>query len=89
MAVLELDSTIGNEPSEASGGRSNAKSTLEETRTERFIGISKRGLMPVPLKYYAAHTGRWGGSDSLNLQNLPARGDNGGKLKKAIWRGGG
>jgi DNA polymerase len=40
--------------------------------------------MPVPLKYYAAHTGRWGGSDSLNLQNLPSRGDNAGKLKKAI-----
>jgi DNA polymerase len=60
------------------------KSTLEETRTERFIGIAKRGLMPVPLKYYAAHTGRWGGSDSLNLQNLPSRGTNGGKLKKAI-----
>lgn len=60
------------------------KSTLEETRTERFIGIAKRGVMPVPLKYYAAHTGRWGGSDSLNLQNLPSRGTNGGKLKKAI-----
>jgi len=64
--------------------RLGTKSTLEETRTERFIGISKRGLMPVPLKYYAAHTGRWGGSDSVNLQNLPSRGDNAGKLKKAI-----
>jgi DNA polymerase len=64
--------------------RLGAKSTLEETRTERFMGISKRGLMPVPLKYYAAHTGRWGGSDSLNLQNLPSRGENAGKLKKAI-----
>ena len=64
--------------------RLGTKSTLEETRTERFIGIAKRGLMPVPLKYYAAHTGRWGGSDSLNLQNLPSRGENAGKLKKAI-----
>jgi len=64
--------------------RIGSKSTLEETRTERFIGIAKRGLMPVPLKYYAAHTGRWGGSDSLNLQNLPSRGTNAGKLKKAI-----
>jgi DNA polymerase len=60
------------------------KSTLEETRTERFISISKRGPMPVPLQYYAAHTGRWGGSDKINLQNLPSRGANGGKLKKAI-----
>lgn len=64
--------------------RLGSKSTLEETRTERFIGIAKRGLMPVPLKYYAAHTGRWGGSDNLNLQNLPSRGANRGKLKSAI-----
>jgi DNA polymerase len=60
------------------------KTTLEETRTQRFIDISRRGLMPVPLKYYAAHTGRWGGDDKINLQNLPSRGQNGGKLKKAI-----
>jgi len=60
------------------------KSTLEETRTERFIGISKRGLLPVPVRYYAAHTGRWGGADKINLQNLPSRGPNAKKLKKAI-----
>lgn len=60
------------------------KSTLEETRTERFINITKRGKLPIPLSYYAAHTGRWGGSDKINLQNLPSRGANGGKLKKAI-----
>jgi len=60
------------------------KSTLEETRTERFLGIASRGKMPVPLQYYAAHTGRWGGADKLNLQNLPARGANAGKLKNAI-----
>jgi DNA polymerase I-like protein with 3'-5' exonuclease and polymerase domains len=68
----------------AVAARIGAKSTLEETRTERFIGIAERGLMPVPLKYYAAHTGRWGGSDNLNLQNLPSRGADAGKLKKAI-----
>lgn len=51
--------------------RLGTKSTLEETRTERFISISFRGAMPVPLRYYAAHTGRWGGDDKLNLQNLP------------------
>ena len=71
--------------------RIGAKSTLEETRTERFISIAKRGpilgairRMPIPLKYYAAHTGRWGGSDKVNLQNLPSRGAEGGKLKRCI-----
>ena len=64
--------------------RIGTKSTLEETRTQRFIDISHRGPFPVPLKYYAAHTGRWGGTDSVNLQNLPSRGPNAGKLKKAI-----
>jgi len=51
--------------------RLGTKSTIEETRTERFIGIADRGALPVPLRYYAAHTGRWGGDDKLNLQNLP------------------
>jgi len=60
------------------------KSTLEETRTQRFIDIAKRGLLPVPVKYYAAHTGRWGGDDKINLQNLPSRGAAGKKLKRSI-----
>ena len=50
--------------------RLGTKSTLEETRTARFIGIAERGALPVPLRYYAAHTGRWGGDEKLNLQNL-------------------
>ena len=53
--------------------RLGTKSTIEETRTARFIGIAERGALPVPLRYYAAHTGRWGGDDKLNLQNLPRK----------------
>jgi DNA polymerase len=60
--------------------RLGVKSTLEQTRTERFLGIAYRGELPVPLRYYAAHTGRWGGDDKLNLQNLPRTSP----LKKAI-----
>jgi DNA polymerase len=60
--------------------RLGTKSTIEETRTERFLGISERGALPVPLRYYAAHTGRWGGDDKLNLQNLQRTSP----LKKAI-----
>lgn len=50
------------------------KSTIEQSRTERFIGIAQRGTLPVPLQYYAAHTGRFGGTDKINLQNLPREG---------------
>ena len=51
--------------------RLGVKSTLEETRTQRFIEIARRGTLPIPLRYYAAHTGRWGGDDKVNMQNLP------------------
>ncbi len=64
--------------------RLGVKSTLEETRTQRFIDIAGRGNLPVPVRYYAAHTGRWGGDDKINLQNLPSRGPNAKALKKCI-----
>ena len=64
--------------------RLGVKSTLEETRTQRFLDISGRGNLPVPVRYYAAHTGRWGGDDKINLQNLPSRGPNAKSLKKCI-----
>ena len=62
--------------------RLGTKSTIEESRVERFIGIGARnkGLLPIPLKYYGAHTGRWAGADSVNFQNLPSRD----KKKKAL-----
>ena len=46
------------------------KSTQGRTRAQRFLEIAGRGALPVPLKYYGAHTGRWSASGSLNLQNL-------------------
>lgn len=60
--------------------RLGVKSTIEESRTERFIDIANRGPLPVPLRYYGAHTGRWSGEDKINLQNLPR----GSALKKAV-----
>ena len=60
--------------------RLGVRSTIEETRTQRFIDIGNRGTLPIPLRYYAAHTGRWGGYDKINMQNLPR----GSQLKKAM-----
>lgn len=60
--------------------RLGVKSTLEETRTESFIGIADRGRLPIMLNYYGAHTGRASGGDKVNLQNLPR----GGALRHAI-----
>jgi DNA polymerase III epsilon subunit-like protein len=48
------------------------KSTQARTRAQRFFDVSERGTLPVPLHYYAAHTGRMQASrgQGLNLQNL-------------------
>lgn len=46
------------------------KSSQAVTRVERFIEMANRGALPIPLEYYAAHTGRWGGclvADTLVL----------------------
>ena len=64
--ALRDDPTVGH----LVRGRLAVKSVSELRRTEKFIGVSGRGTMPVPLKYHGAHTGRWSGSDGLNMQNL-------------------
>lgn len=66
--------------------RLGTKSTIEESRIERFIDVGKRnkGRLPIPLKYYGAHTGRWAGSDKVNFQNLPSRDKKKKTLKNAV-----
>jgi DNA polymerase len=62
-------------------GRMIVKSRIKETRAQRFLdaaGADDR--ISVPLRYYAAHTGRFGGTEKLNMQNLP-RGD---ELRKCL-----
>ena len=56
--------------------RLSHRSTIEETRVERFGNIArlpwKDGpLLPVALRYGGAHTGRLSGEWRLNMQNLP------------------
>lgn len=50
--------------------RVGTKSTIVESRLGRFLGISKRGLLPAPIVYGRTHTHRAAGSGKLNLQNL-------------------
>jgi DNA polymerase len=65
------------------GARLGHKSTIEETRHERFIKIAglewpktKRSpggqlqLMPMPLRYSGAHTHRLSGDWKMNVQNM-------------------
>lgn len=62
--------------------RLKVKSTTERTRAQRFLDISKRGRLPVPLAYYGALSGRWTASkgSAINMQNLKR----GSFLRKAI-----
>lgn len=66
--------------------RLDTKSTIEESRIDRFLGVAERNdfKLPVPLNYCGAHTGRWGGKDSINLQNLPSRNPKKKALKNSI-----
>ena len=75
-AFIELLEHPNEKVQVAVAARLGVKSTLEETRTENLIGVSERGRLPIMLNYYGAHTGRFSGGDKLNLQNLPARGNN-------------
>lgn len=51
--------------------RLGVKTTINETRASRLLDAGKHGRpVPVYLKWYAAHTGRAGGGDKMNMQNL-------------------
>lgn len=48
-------------------------SNMEQTRTQTFLDIASRGLSPVYLRYASAHTGRYGGGQATNYQNMSKR----------------
>lgn len=70
FALLESDNELVRELAMA---RVGVTSSIERTRAASFIDVSNRGRLPVPLRYAAAHTGRYGGSDKINVQNLSKR----------------
>lgn len=61
--------------------RLSVKSTTNVTKAERFLKACENGYsLPVGYSYYRAHTGRWGGNNKMNMQNLVR----GGELRLSI-----
>jgi DNA polymerase len=57
------------------------KSTTNVTRAQRFLTAGANGMpLPCGYAYYRAHTGRWGGNNKMNMQNLTR----GGELRLSI-----
>lgn len=50
--------------------RMQTKTSIEETRVQRFIDIGSRGKLPVPIVYGKTHTLRAAGGGKINMQNL-------------------
>lgn len=53
--------------------RIGMRSTIGGSRATRFLEMAGRGPMPIPLFYHGTHTGRWSGTEKVNLQNLPKK----------------
>jgi DNA polymerase len=74
---LCADDTLTPDVQALLAARISAKSTIEETRSVTLLNLSQRewgargaGWMPVPLRYYGAHTGRPSGDGGFNFTNL-------------------
>ena len=69
-------------------GRLAAKSNIGVSRAKRWLDIhdAGKGTLPMPLKYYGAHTGRSSGADGINVQNLTriTKDPESGKLRRSI-----
>lgn len=62
--------------------RIEGQSNIVRTRAQRLLDCGSPIGMPV--SYYSAHTGRAGGSDGINVQNLPARDPNAAALRASL-----
>lgn len=73
-ALLEFEDESDEQGAEdiqaLAAARLSVKSTLAESRVNRFVDISGRGLLPVALAYGKTHTHRLAGSQKINMQNL-------------------
>lgn len=61
--------------------RAAVKSTINVSRGQRLMDLhTTLGTIPVPLSAWGAHTGRWSGTQKINMQNMPR----GGELRKSL-----
>jgi DNA polymerase len=70
------DDDINYQVQTLAAARLSQKSTIEETRAQRFLDIAQLPwgngpLLPVPLRYGGASTHRLSGEWKMNMQNLP------------------
>lgn len=66
----ELAEDEDEEVATLANARLGVKTTIEESRMTRFVGIADRGNLPVPLAYGKTHTNRLAGSGKINMQNM-------------------
>jgi DNA polymerase bacteriophage-type len=85
----QADARTNHQVQTLAAARLSHRSTIEETRAERFSQIAKlpwgngSALLPVALRYGGAHTHRLSGEWRMNMQNLP-RDKEKSKLRAAI-----
>lgn len=95
LSKTDLDfKAMANDPNEHVAALVQARlelnSSIEKSRAVRLLEMSKSGKpLPVMLKAFYAHTGRYGagsseGSDALNMQNMSKRDPNKLTLRRAL-----
>jgi hypothetical protein len=71
-----LDGSFGEDAELLAEAFCAARSSIQETRADRYLGMARRGPLPVALTYRGAVSGRWTGKGGrTNFQNLPRNGD--------------
>lgn len=81
LAFQSLAATGNEQVKRLCAARLAVKSTIGETRANRFLRAGLDGKrLPVLLMYSGAHTHRWSGGNKMNLQNLRR----GGELRRSI-----
>lgn len=81
LAFVDLMNNSGPKVKALCEARMKIKSTIGETRAQRFLEAGKDGMcLPILLNYSGAHTHRWSGGNKMNLQNLLR----GGELRRSI-----